>query len=147
MNKLDATYSRLQDELATLDKRREVLRLQLSALEMAGAGKSTGVQTPPIPSKARKLKGTAVSGATKGRKRAPKGALAAAIMEAVKAGPLTNGAVRAKITQDGYAWSLNRLHISKALQKLVKEKRLATEGPASNRSYKLPESAVVEAVA
>lgn len=127
---LSALRSRLVSERESLTRRLETLNAQISILDEAGA-----IQGPTAVSAPNGLesKGNAVSGGAK--ERAPKGTLTGAILAALAKGPKKNNEIRQHMIETGYSYSVERLHFSKTLQRLVELKTLVATGPRNNRDY------------
>lgn len=73
--------------------------------------------------------------ALKPRKRAPGGFLEEHMMKVLGKDTLSNEQIRARLISENYPYSLEPTHCSKALSKLVLEKKLKGTGPKSQRRY------------
>lgn len=69
-------------------------------------------------------------------RRAPKGALEAAMLKTLKAHPgLTNQEIRGQLAKDGYRFALSSLHVGKRLMALVEAKKLTVKLDGALRRY------------
>ena len=139
ITKLEASYAKVIEEIAVLQTRLKEAQIKKSILEEAGAAPvsspSPVAQNPAKP-KERRAKG----------KRAPKGFLSDQIVSVLeKASGLDNALLIEALRNGGYTWTLNTVHLSRELGKLVKEGRIAVERSGNRFTYGLPKASPMSA--
>ncbi len=117
----DDTKQMMQETLAKISA--EIARLQAVENTLRAALSQQAVKTAP-----RAIRGP----------RAPSGALEQAIREALKGrGGLVNREIRAKLVKAKYPYSLDPLHIGKALAAMAEAKELKLALKGNRREYSL----------
>lgn len=107
--------------------RAEIARLQ--AMEANLSQFERGEAVMPAPTRSEPAK----------RRKAPTGALANAILDALKSGPMTNAQLREHIKASGYIYSLEPEVVRQACHKLKKEKpaKIKATGEGQGMKYAL----------